>query len=226
METEVKIKTFSSWSIEDAVKTFGFEMYYEGEGMEDLLYITEMPNEEQKKHLNWLRKRYIRKLGTWNEFELEASFLVPVLDMAEFYDAKVDSYMERTISAEIEGWRLYGDIDWMIAQGFGRPEATFFCLDEFKKSKSKSGDPEGQLITAMLVAQELNRTYTPDNQLPVYGAYILGGSAWRFCMLKERVFSQSLPFDLTDEEKLFKMFGVLKNLKRMIFAEMLRRMGK
>ena len=173
-----------------------------------------------------MRKRYIRKVGTWNEFELEASFLIPILDLAQFYQAEVDSYMERTISAEVDGWKLYGDIDWMVAQGFGKPKATYFCLDEFKKSKSKAGDPEGQLAAAMLAAQELNKKETPDNQLPVYGAYLLGGNSWRFCMLRDRYFTQSLPYDLTDEVKLFKMFGILKNLKGMIAREMERRKKK
>ncbi len=223
MENEVQSKSFSLWTIEDAVEVFGLEMYYEGEDMENLLTVNETPTEAEKKHLNWLRKRYIHKVGTWNEVELESFFLIPVLDMAEFYEAKVDSYMERAISAEIDGWRLYGNVDWMVAQGFGKPKATYFCLDEFKKSKSQSGDPEGQLVTAMLAAQALNKIETPDNQLPVYGAYLLGGSAWRFCMLRERCFTQSLPFDLTDEEKLFKMFGVLNNLKNMIVVELQRR---
>ena len=85
---------------------------------------------------------------------------------------------------------------------------------EFKKAKSSSNDPEGQLAAGMLAAQELNRSYYIENQ-PVYGAYIMGRE-WIFMKLEERNLIQSLPFLLTNEAMLFEMFRALKQLKIII----------
>jgi glutathione peroxidase-family protein len=52
----------------------------------------------------------------------------------------------------------------MLAAGYFEPKAPFFFLQEYKKEKGTADDVIGQLLSAMLVAQNIN-----NNNKPLYG---------------------------------------------------------
>lgn len=210
-------KSFSQWTIGDIKETFDLTMNYEGEGFEELLQNDCEISAVERIELNRRRKRLINKVGVWNEIELEVFFIVPVLDLLQMDIVGIETFVEKPFGAKVDNYYLSGEMDWIIANGYEKPRAPFFCIKEFKKAKSSSNDPEGQLAAGMLAAQELNKAYYKENP-PVYGAYIMGRE-WIFAKLQGRNFIQSLPFMLTDEAMLMNMFSCLKQLKNIILVQ-------
>lgn len=210
-------KSFSQWTIGDIKETFFLEMKHKGEGFEEILHNNCEVTEAERIELNRRRERLIEKVGVWNEIELEVFFIVPVLDLLGLDIAGIETFVEKSFGAKVDNYYLSGEMDWVIANGYEKPKAPFFCIKEFKKAKSSSNDPEGQLAAGMLAAQELNKAYYKENP-PVYGAYIMGRE-WIFAKLQGRNFIQSLPFMLTDEAMLMNMFSCLKKLKEIIVLQ-------
>lgn len=210
-----KSKSFSQWSIEDAVEEFGLTVDYTGKGIEYWIDNKEFITEEEAEKLAPLRAELINHITLWNELELEIFFISPLLAMLNMKDIGVQAFIEREIRATVDDWVISGEVDWIVAKGFGKPKAPFFCLKEFKKAKNSSNDPEGQLVVSMLAAQEKNKIMYPNSPFPVYGAYLLGRD-WTFCVLQERHFIQSLPLLPTDESGLNKILCILKKLKEII----------
>lgn len=210
-----KSKSFSQWSIEDAVEEFGLTVDYTGKGIEYWIDNHETVSKDEADKLALLRAELINHVTLWNELELEIFFISPLLAMVNLKEVGVQSFIEREIKAVIDDWQVGGEVDWIVAKGFGKPKAPFFCLKEFKKAKNSSNDPEGQLVVSMLAAQELNKKLYPNSDFPVYGAYLLGRD-WTFCVLKDRHFIQSLPLFPTDENSLKKILTILKELKNII----------
>lgn len=210
-------KSFSQWTIGDIKEVFSLEMNHKGEGFEEILQNNCEITIEERAELNYRRERLIEKAGVWNEIELEVFFIVPVLDLLKLDMSGIETFVEKPFGAKVDNYYLSGEMDWIIANGYEKPRAPFFCIKEFKKAKSSSNDPEGQLAAGMLAAQELNKAYYKENP-PVYGAYIMGRE-WIFAKLQGRNFIQSLPFMLTDEAMLMNMFSCLKQLKNIILVQ-------
>ena len=100
----------------------------------------------------------------------------------------------------------------MIATGDREPEAPFFAFTAYKRQLDPIGDPAGQTLAAMLVAQVLNQ-----HQQAIYGAYVVG-SDWRFMVLEGQHYTISRDYAaLTDE--LFAIFRSLKALKAIVIQQ-------
>jgi hypothetical protein len=92
----------------------------------------------------------------------------------------------------------------------GRPNAPYFFLQEFKRSKADDNDPEGQMLAAMILAQELNK----DGK-PLYGCW-LQGRIWYFTVLNGNEYCVSKLFDASDAEDLLRIVFILRKLKDLI----------
>jgi hypothetical protein len=103
-----------------------------------------------------------------------------------------------------------GEPDGMIASGFREPETSFFCFQEYKKHLDPQGDPAGQALAAMIVAQELN-----EHRYPIYGCSVVG-DMWRFMLLQERTYCLSNSYSATGDIGVFEIFRVLKVLKGLV----------
>ncbi len=112
----------------------------------------------------------------------------------------------------------------MVASGIHEPRQPFFFLHEYKKELG-SGDPVGQLLATMCVAEILNKTPVkptlfnpnpkPFKNIPLYGCYVMG-RFWFFLRLKDKRYFISKPFDAEDEEQLEGIVCLLKAQKSMI----------
>ena len=102
-----------------------------------------------------------------------------------------------------------------MAKPFGiyAPEIPYFFLQEFKKQKQNE-DAEGQMLLAMLIAQQENA-----NDKPVYGCY-LQGKFWVFTTLHGKNYCVSRAFDATQTPELHKIIYILKALKQVILTEL------
>lgn len=145
----------------------------------------------------------------WNETELAYNFIGPIMALVSFASKQANFFAERPLSGLVEGVEMSGKPDGMIASGFREPKMPYFCIQEYKKYKDPEGDPAGQALAAMLVAQELNA-----HQHPVYGAYIIGYD-WCFMALRGKQYAIS-PAYVATRDDVFDIFRILKALKRMV----------
>ena len=153
----------------------------------------------------------------WNEQELALHFIGPILGLVHFTEPyRFNLFAERRISARVGSptgeVELSGEPDGLIATGYREPEAPFFAFTEYKRQLDPNGDPAGQTLAAMLVAQVLNQ-----QQQAIYGAYVVG-SDWRFMVLEGRHYTISRDYSAVTAE-LFEIFRILKALKAIVMQQ-------
>lgn len=198
---------FREWSLERVERTFQLVQVTELPILEELLASDYVLNEFDIHHLKSLRKNYVEFGGDdWNEVELENKIISPIIVASEIDNKRFAYFLERELATIIDEYELSGKVDGMIASGFRSPQMPYFCLNEYKRGTDPYGDPRGQALIAMLVAQKLN-----DNQKPIYGSYIIGRN-WYFMALIGKEYAISKDFSCVDDE-IFEIFKVMKSLR-------------
>jgi hypothetical protein len=145
----------------------------------------------------------------WNEVELENKFISPLIILSKIDNERFSYFLARELATTIGEYELLGKVDGMIASGFRSPKKPFFCLKEYKRQTDPDGDPRGQCLIAMLVAQHLNQ-----NQQPIYGCYVIG-KLWHFMVLEGKEYAISSGLLCTNDE-IFAIFRIIKGLKYLI----------
>lgn len=131
---------------------------------------------------------------TWNEEELAQNVIGPLFSWAKFSTKYSNIFNERPFSGVVDGEELSGEPDAVIASGHDEPEKPFFCFNEYKKEIDGSGDPAGQCLSAMLLAQEIN-----EYKYPIFGIYVVGQN-WYFLVLKGKDYAISPSFSAVSDE--------------------------
>lgn len=149
----------------------------------------------------------------WNEKEISMHFIGPAPTLAHFTGANVNIFAGREFGREVEGEFIHGKPDGMVATGRKDPKIPFFCLQEYKKNIDPNGDPYGQCLSAVLVAQELNA-----HLFPIYGLVIVG-QQWDFMVLEGKQYAVSTGYIALNDD-LLEIFGMLQMLKASISAMM------
>jgi hypothetical protein len=156
-----------------------------------------------------LQDRLLYRVDDWNEYELIEHFIGPLFSIIDLNTIQYGMFSERLLKAVIGEYELSGYPDAVVAKGRRAPEIPYFCFHEYKKEKEPLGDPAGQCLAAMLVAQELN-----DNQRPVYGV-VVKGLLWSFMVLQNKQYVISEPYKAINQE-LDEIVKLLKHLKTII----------
>jgi hypothetical protein len=149
----------------------------------------------------------------WNEEELKINFIGIVFLLADInVPNKIQTFFERRLSGVVERIPISVAVDGMVASPTkaGRPQMPYFFLQEFKRSLGDDHDPEGQMLAAMILAQELNQ----DGK-PLYGCW-LQGKNWNFTTLVGRDYCVSKQFDATERDDLHQIIFILRKLKDLI----------
>jgi hypothetical protein len=149
----------------------------------------------------------------WNEEEVKMNFVSVVLLSANAnVKGKIKTFYERKMIGTARGHDFSIICDCMIATPTlaNTPKIPYFFLQEFKKSKADSADPEAQMLVAMLLAQEKNK-----DEKPVYGAWQQGKN-WYFAVLNGNEYCLGTQFDATNPESLNKIVYMLQALQPMI----------
>ncbi|MEM7534533.1 MAG: hypothetical protein AAF639_20295 [Chloroflexota bacterium] len=165
--------------------------------------------ETERQELVHLQKELVHNFRDWNETELAYGFIAPLINLVNFSSENRKFFAERPLGATFGKIELNGKVDGMIASGRRVPKQPYFCLHEYKKEEDPDGDPAGQALAAMFVAQELNQ-----HEQPIYGGYVKG-SIWYFMVLQGLEYSISHGY-LATREDIFDIFHALKSLKTMI----------
>jgi len=147
--------------------------------------------------------------SSWNEFELSEWFIGPLITLIDYNTEDNNLFAFHEITAQVGNYELVGKPDVIFARGIDSPQIPYFFFHEYKKQTDPDGNPQTQLLGAMLAAQSLN-----NNGKPIYGIYVVG-KIWCFIILKDNQWCETNPYHATDEE-LFDIFKMLKALRQII----------
>ena len=198
--------TFKEWNLDKIEEAFGLKQVWQSEILDELINHPYQLDEMEKTFVTKLQRHFSFGGDDWNEVELENKFISPMIVLSEIADEKCSYFLERELSTTIDEYDLSGKVDGMIATGFRSPKKPYFCLNEYKRGTDPDGDPKGQALIAMLVAQRLN-----DNQAPMFGCFVIG-RIWQFMILEGNQYTISRDFSCVDDE-VFDIFRILKGLR-------------
>ena len=155
-----------------------------------------------------LLEKEIDLIPIYNEEDLKAHFLIPILNRVDYksFKKQMRDFYEETLCYENERFILKGVTDFIVAKGLEYPQQPYFFIQEFKKGIHYS-NPEPQLLAEMIVAIEMN------NNHHMKGAYIVGGN-WHFVILN-KMSNNQYQFVVSrnyDSTKIDNLKAIYKNL--------------
>lgn len=152
--------------------------------------------------------KLLENANFWNEEELKMHFISMIIFLAN-YTQPFQVFFDREISAEVDGFLIKSEADMLVSKGFGDIiDTPYFFLHEYKREKKYIGDPTGQMLGGMLIAQAKN-----NDGKPVYGCYVQG-RFWFFSILigKEYVISQ--PLNAAEIQEATQIVYMLRYIKK------------
>ncbi len=211
---KIQSKNFSQWTQQEIEDTFQLGQWDSHPKLDAWLNL-QLPQEwtispEVKNWLTEAQKKANIYIENWTEQELLIKFITPILHAADLDQAQYKMFSDRSLEAIVDGQKLWGRVDLMVAKGKHEPMSPYFCFHEYKQQRPGRGtDPVGQLLATMLVAQALNQHHQP-----IYGVYIIG-RLWHFVILDKRDYAISRSF-LPSEADLWDVVRILKGLNVLI----------
>ena len=210
-----KKSTRVSFGLSDLANTFQLEINLLGECtvLADWLNASYQLTEFETQILDELHDDIEIDGNYWNEEELKIEMIGLMFRMAKVkVPNRIKVYYERELSATVEGYNLGVKADCIVATPlpYNTPKAPYFFLQEYKKGRGESKDPEAQMLTAMLIAQEINK----DNK-PIYGSYLFG-SRWSFVTLIGKRYCTSPELNAVNKKDFLQIIFILRKLKELI----------
>jgi hypothetical protein len=206
-------KKVNHYDIFEVIDTFDIEKKQECETLTNWLDVKGEFTAFESQIMDSVRQRLEIKWDEWNEEELKMNFISFVFFVAKIDVPKqISTFYERKFSGIVNDISISLIVDCMLASptNSGRPKSPYFFLQEFKQSLGDGHDPEGQMLAAMILAQEKNQ-----DQNPVYGCWIQG-RFWYFTTLIGKNYCVSNPFNATNSQDLLKITLILRKLKENI----------
>lgn len=205
-------KSFEKCMWEELTKLFDLERMKNMPALEKLVQVEISIDKDIQKNLERLNNLLIDNFWNWNEDELKMQFISPLLYLVNYNDSdKYHPFSQRPLSLQTDTIELSGVVDWLLAHGVQIPTEPFFFLHEYKKEKGVDNDPLGQLLAAMLTAQQLNK----NKNRVLYGCYVVGKD-WYFVALEKKEYQTTLAYNATEIKQLEKIFAILCNIKTLI----------
>lgn len=167
----------------------------------------------QETLLTDIHRRSIDYINGWNEEELKMKLISLLFYIADIEErGKIATFFERPLKATIKNYKISVVCDCLVAtpKGLTTPKYPYFFLQEFKKEKGDSQDPEAQMLAAMLIAQQLN-----NDEKTIYGSWLVG-SNWKFTTLTDKQYCTSPWFDATNKTDLLRIVFIIRQLKNII----------
>jgi len=203
------MKTFEQWDTDQLELVFGLKQLDDLPELSSWLASEFAHTEEEIKFIGMLRDYARRNVDAWNEDELKMKFIGPLLLLVNFDEERFRGFSGRKLKAKVQNVEIGGEVDFVVATGRKTPREPFFFLHEYKKERGRDRDPVGQVLAAMLVAQELN-----SKPHPLYGCYVLGRN-WFFLVLQGKNYAVSNAYNSTDED-VVKILSLIKAIKRIV----------
>lgn len=207
-------KSFNECTLNFLDDTFGLEEIHR-ETQKGLLHWVEVAQEEEISDFERASLINIQELmdfnaNIWNEQELNTSFIGPMFSIVRFSSTTFNLFAQRSLEGIVNGWKLYGFPDQILASGRRVPKVPYFAFAEYKKKLEPKGDPAAQALSAMLVAQSFN----DDASVPLYGCYVIGND-WYFMTLEAKQYAFTKDYSaITDD--IYDIFKLLRALKAIV----------
>ncbi len=171
------MKEFSKWTIEEVEEYFHLTPLQSNPELAAWLSADIACTPQEETQLLELCNLLQRHVNDWNEEELKLHFIGLLLHLVNYVHDEYQAFFERLLSVKIDGERLRGIVDCIIAQGRRSPKRPYFCLHEYRLERHSSNDPLGQVAVAMVATQHLN-----NDSKPVWGvcgraAMVFSGAA-------------------------------------------------
>lgn len=208
-------KKRDSFGLSQLAKNFQIEVVSECATLSEWLAASYELNETELTLLKTIFVKVQTDGNYWNEEELKIQLIGFLFFIADIDTKdKIKVFYERPLSAEVNSYNLSVVVDCLVATPlpFHTPENPYFFLQEYKKGRGDDKDPEAQMLTAMLIAQELNKDHKP-----IFGSYLFG-SRWKFCTLTGKSYCQSPELDADKYHDLLQIVFVLRKLKELILG--------
>ncbi len=201
------MKSFETWSFEDVELTFNIEKNKHSELLNNWLSSSISIKEMYKLFVDELEENLYDNVDAWNEDELKMQFIAPFLKVVNFTTNRYKPFSQRSLTLNTDKIETSGLVDMMIATGKVRPREPFFFLHEYKQQHpSKKNDPLGQLLIAMVAAQNKNA-----NTHPIYGV-VVEGRYWYFVVLNDKEYAVSRGFDASGND-IYQIYAILCKVK-------------
>ena len=207
------MEKLNHYDVFEVIDTFNIEKVQHCDTLKNWLNTSGQLDDFESKLIEEARQNLELKWDEWNEEELKMQFISLVFFVAKPTEhKKISVFYERRLSGNVSDINISLVVDCMLASSTnsGLPKMPYFFLQEFKRSLGDNHDPEGQMLSAMILAQELNQ----DTNL-IYGCWIQGKN-WNFTVLDGTKYCVSRQFDATDIQALHQIVLILRKLKEMI----------
>ena len=208
------MEKFHALRSEKVITTFNIKSKKRCDDLDELLSDSSTLTPFELGILDMALDRYEQLGDGWNEEELKMHFISPIFGVANPNIQNIcKTFFERPLSGIINNYELNVITDCMIASydGAGLPVNPYFFLQEFKQAQRFGRtDPEGQMLVAMLLAQEKNA----DSKV-LYGCYVIERN-WFFTTLNGLDYCVSRQFDSTQKHDLLQIVYTLRKLKELI----------
>lgn len=156
----------------------------------------------------------IPQIAYWTEQELALKHISQIINSVKYFGENYNTFANRPFEYDFGEIKLGGSMDFLISGGRKEPTLPYFCLHEYKKEQNFEGDPLGQLLAEMLVAQALNRDAQTGFDT-IYGCYIVGRN-WFWVILKDKEYAVSRAYDSTRIGDLSEIYLILVKIKYII----------
>lgn len=208
----MQYSTFREWTLDKLDTTFSLVQVESLPILDELLAYSYIIDDFELRYLTNLRRDYVTYGGDdWNEIELENKMISPLIVFSGIQNKVFSYFLERELSTIIDDFELSGKVDGMFATGFRNPKVPYFCLSEYKRGTDPNGDPKGQALIAMLVAQKLNENKNQNADRPIFGSFVIGRN-WYFMALVGKEYAISSDYSCADDE-IFDIFRIMKSLR-------------
>ena len=202
-------KSFKECTLKYLDKMFALEQVKTLPSLEQWLTMSAEISDIERHQLIHLKNVLDFNVHDWNEHELDSRFIGPMFTLVDYSSNKHNHFAQRDLEGTVEGVRLFGKPDGIIASGRREPEKPFFAFQEYKRQLDPTGDPAGQALAAMLVGQSMD-----EEPKPLYGCYVIGND-WRFVVLQGKEYAISQDFSAITNE-IFDICRILKALKQIV----------
>ena len=208
------MEKFHQLRSEKVLTTFHIKKIKNCEHLDELLTGQTTLTSVEKAILDMALERYEQTSDGWNEEELKMNFISAILMVANPNIPSVCKiFFERPLSGVINNYELYVKTDCFVASynEAGLPVKPYFFLQEFKQKQLwGKTDPQGQMLAAMLLAQESNA----DNKY-LYGCFVKENN-WHFTTLKGLNYCVSQQYNSAQKADLLQIVFILRKLKELI----------
>lgn len=201
-----KRKSFDDWTVQEVRDTFGIKKIKSLPLLSEWLSIPHIPDAAKAAFLEEKRALLERFYLSWNEDELKFRFIAQIVESSVLVGETYNTFTQRGLSVVVNDILLQGRPELMVASGQEDPKKPYFFIHEYKPTK-RADEPLGQVLSAMVAANALNK-----DEKPLFGCIVVGNT-WQFLILDIDKYAVSRTYDAVQNNDLQAIYSALCQAK-------------